>query len=194
MRLTQTKRKATSPKRRGFTLVELMASIGIIIFILAVTAVAFGPMTKSAGLKNASRMVRNAIDGARVRAIQQRRRVRFETQVLTGTTGEQWRVTTSGGDPLTEWPKLPEFVAVRTNTGGKSYDTKIQALSITFGPDGSVARVVVDGSANESPTEPFRIRVGNLRETDTQDFVRYVEVYPLTGGTLSLDGDEKESF
>jgi hypothetical protein len=166
-----------------------LASIGIIVVVLSVTVVAFGPMMKSSGLKTASRILRSAIDGARIRAIQQRRRIRFEATPVPGTVTNQWCVTSSASDPLREWPKLPEFIAVGTNADGGELTSIRTQISITFAPDGSVARVFVNYAEVANPPGVFRISVGNTRNTDVEggDIFRFIDVIRLTGGTQSLD-------
>jgi len=196
-----TSTRAGRRSRSGFTLVELMTSIGIIIFILSVTVVAFGPLMKTSGTKSASRNVRTVLEGARIRAIQQHRPVRFEAQLVKGTeaTTKQWCVTPNAGDPLHEWSKLPEFVAITLDCAAMSltFTAALARVAVTFGPDGSVVRIgaskVDDKGAvspltpKDNPTDLFTLYIGNMRETATADFKRYVDVIPLTGGTVSRD-------
>jgi len=201
MRTPLTASESRRHLRSGFTLVELMTSIGIIIFILSVTMVAFGPLMKSSGLKTASRTVRTVMEGARIRAIQQHRRVRFEAQLVVGTefSTRQWTVTPNAGDPLHEWTRLPEFVSINTDGAGNPIAADlndaaegIKAVGVTFGPDGSVVRVLVTDKSgatttDDSPSQMFRIRLANLRETAKADMFRYIHITPLTGGSVTVD-------
>jgi len=159
-------RSPRGPRRRGFTLIELLVTIGIMIFVLGITVVAFGPMFRMAGVKSASRILRGAVDGARIRAIQQRRTIRFEAQLMPGTTVHQWRVCPNGGDQTQEWRELPPFVAVSSNAGSAGTGTdgrggtyrgaigtseadegtgNVQRIALTFGPDGALKRWVLGG-------------------------------------------------
>lgn len=208
------------PRSGGFTLVELLVTIGIMIFVLGVTVVGFQAMFRHVGVRAASRTLRAAIDMARVQAIQQRRPIRFAARLLPGTTTHQWQVVGNAGDQSQEWRELPEFVAVATNAGGgpgaegrggtyrgevgdESADEDsggVQRISVTFGPDGSVKRWELgDGGGNpvaydDDPTGPFAIRLTNLRDVQEGQFLqRWLVIIPLTGGVQPYDA-ESESF
>ena len=179
----------------AFTLVELLATIGIMVFVLSLTIIAFTPALRSAGVKDGARRLRVALETARIRAIQQRRYVRFEA-ALESESPEQWVVTPNAGDRSCQWEQLPEFVAVRTDVGGRSLDNdEISSLSITFAPDGSVKTVVVDDGAPEVDPGIFLIRLETTRQitgptdevqAEKEALYRYIEVNPLTGSIRSL--------
>jgi len=188
--------------RRGFTLVELLATIGIMAFVLSITIIAFGPALRTAGVKDGARRLRIALETARIRAIQQRRHVRFEA-ALDNESPEQWAVTPNAGDRSYQWHPLPEFVAVRTDVAGRDLDAEAYSISITFKPDGSVKTVVVDEGAPETDPGIFYIRLETTRqitgpedevEAEREALYRYIEVNPLTGAIRSLTHQEYEDL
>ena len=153
-------RAAAAP---GFTLIELLVTIGIMIFVLGISVVGFNAMFRTTGIKRAAQLLRAAVDGARVRAIQQGRPTRFEAQLVAGSTTHQWRVCLNAGDQAQEWRTLPEFVALATNawqgastgTDGRASSYRgaagegaitVQRICVTFGPDGSVKRFLLGGA------------------------------------------------
>jgi len=183
--------------RRGFTLVELLATIGIMVFVLSITIIAFAPALRTAGVKDGARRLRVALETARIRAIQQRRHVRFEA-ALDNENPEQWAVTPNAGDPSYQWEALPEFVAVRLSFGEDPFGSEISSLSVTFAPDGSVEKVVVDGSDVADPGI-FYIRLETTRqitgpadevEAEREALYRYVEVNAMTGSIRSLTHED----
>lgn len=187
-----------SGPRGGFTLVELLATIGIMVFVLSITIIAFAPALRTAGVKDGARRLRVAIEMARIRAIQQRRHVRFEA-ALDNENPEQWVVSPNAGDRSYQWEALPEFVAVRTDVGGRSFSDEISSLSVTFAPDGSVESVVVDEGAPEDDPGIFYIRLETTRqitgpadevEAEREALYRYVEVNAMTGSIRSLNHQE----
>lgn len=173
--------RATRPARarparrplRAFTLIELLVTIGIMIFVLGIVVVGFQAMFRNVGVRSGSRVLRAAVDSARVRAIQQRRHIRFEAQLIPGTTTHQWHVVANAGDTAQEWKELPDFVAVATNAGqggadGRSGDYRgavgnaaadetgdvVQRIAVTFGPNGSIRRWVLGGVRQSSGAYP----------------------------------------
>jgi len=185
-------RRLTDGPAAAFTLVELLATVGIMILVLSVTIVAFTPMLRRAGVKSAVRTLRSSIDAARVRAIQQRRPIRFEARVLDLST-HQWRVTSSAGDLDQEWDHLPEFVALSTNADGRGIDDldDFQSLSITFAPDGSVKRVAVNDTVWGN-LQVFAIRLNNMRQASEEEnraLYQVLVIIPLTGGIQSYDAE-----
>ena len=194
------RRASASPRAcAGFTLIELIVSMGIMLFIVSMTVLAFAPVFGSAGMKSAARLVTACLDGARVRAIHQRRFVRFEAQRVPGVNKVQWRVTSSGGEVGQEWKALPEFVVVETNvealasgdtTGlGGTFSSANQRIAVTFGPDGSVARCSVGINSEQAfgtklePDSPFGLRLTSIRDAaSTADRpTKWVALIPLTG-------------
>ncbi|MBM3957324.1 MAG: prepilin-type N-terminal cleavage/methylation domain-containing protein [Gemmatimonadetes bacterium] len=182
---------------QGFTLVELLASMGIIVFVLSIAILAIGPALRGASTRDAARRMRAALDASRVRAIQQRRAVRFEAQVAHSgsmqNTPEQWGVTPNAGDPTFEWSALPEFVQVRTDVSGAGWSTRITGLSVTFGADASVKAIrhttnlPVDGTPWSNVDDldaPFRIRLHTVREAPDAEVDKgtcFIQITPLTG-------------
>jgi len=181
----------------GFTLVELLTSIGIIIFVLSIAILAVGPALRSAGARDAARRLRAVLDSARLRAIQQRRTVRFEAQRMVPSP-EKWGAAPNAGDPIYQWTELPEFVAVRIKANGdnmsKSFADVPTVFTISFKADGSVRVYSVDGTSSDpNPTTPFLLRLHTTREAPI-DEVRlscaFIEITPLTGVIRSYTSDE----
>ncbi|MFW6163959.1 MAG: GspH/FimT family pseudopilin [Planctomycetota bacterium] len=200
--------------RRAFTLVELLVTIGILILVLGVTVAGFQGMFRNVGVRGASRKLRAAIDMARIQAIQQRRPIRFEAQLIPGTTTHQWQVIGNAGDQTQEPRQLPDFVAVATNAGqspgtsgmdppyrgavgDESADEDsggVERIAVTFGPDGSVKRWELrDGTESlveqrDDPVNLFAIRLTNLRDVQEGQFLqRWLVIIPLTGGVQPHD-------
>lgn len=197
----------------GFTLVELLASIGIIIFVLSLAILAVGPALRAAGTKDAARRLRATLDAARIRAIQQRRMVRFETQRANNGTAfnepEQWGATPNAGDPTHEWHSLPDLVRVQTNAGSSDVHSgyrTINALAISFGPDASVKAISYrEGSDLETWTDLgatdvekiFRIRLHTVRDAPDEErraTACFIEITPLTGLITSFGYEEYKEY
>lgn len=195
----------------GFTLIELLVSIGIIIFVLSLSILAVGPALRTAGTRDAARRLRATLDAAKVRAIQQRRAVRFEAQRASSggqlTQPEQWGVTPNAGDPTFEWYTLPELVTVQTNAGSSDSEGHggyrvVNAIAITFAADASVKAVSYrSGSDLTNWTEvnlgvapnPFRIRLHTVRDASNDEVnqgVCFIEITPLTGLLTSFGYEE----
>ncbi|HUT36770.1 MAG TPA: type II secretion system protein [Planctomycetota bacterium] len=187
------------PRARGFTLVELLASMGIIVFVLSIAILAIGPALRAAGTKDGARRLRAALDAARVKAIQQRRAVRFEAQQASDggnfKVPEQWGVTPNAGDPTYEWHALPEFVTVDIKAGSGSWQTDATAFTITFGADATVVAASVNGTAL-SPTDllsAITIRLWTLREAPNDEVNKgacFIEITPITGVFTSYGYEE----
>ncbi len=188
----------------GFTLIELIVSMGIMVFVISITVIAFAPVFGASGMKSATRVVTAALDGARIRAIQQRRHVRFEAQRIPGVNKVQWRVTSSAGDVTQEWKNLPEFLVVETNVGqggrgtdglGGTYDTTKQRISVTFAPDGSVVRCALGGNSEQplgepnEVTAPFALKLESTRDAASaaERPRSHVVLTPLTGAIEVAD-------
>ncbi|MFC1805750.1 Tfp pilus assembly protein FimT/FimU [Planctomycetota bacterium] len=194
--------RPTRSSRAGFTLIELLVTIGIMLFVLGVTIVGFSAMFRNVGVRSGARVLRAAIDGAKIRAIQQRRHIRFEAQLVPGSTTHRWRVTSSAGDQAREWRSLPDFVAVATNAGqsvagvddsyrdgtyrgaaGES-GTLVHQIAVTFGPDGSVKRWKVGGA--RQPDDSFAVVTNNDEKDPTSLFAIRLTNMRDTRGTAPL--------
>lgn len=181
----------------GFTLIELLVTIGIMVLVLSFAVVAFRPIFGAAGLQSGARIVRAALDGARIRAIQQRRQVRFEAQLTPDDPKKCWRVSSNAGDLGQEWKPLPDFITVQTNAGSGGSDGRgdchegYERISITFGPDGSVVRYALGGNAPHTPSGLFALRLENTRDSDktTDPPGTWIVIIPLTGG-IEFGGQE----
>jgi type II secretory pathway pseudopilin PulG len=207
MRRPRLPRSARSrPPLSGFTLVELLTSIGIIIFVLSLSVVAFGPALRAAGAKDACRRLRTALDVSRIRAIQQRRCVRFEAQRAFSRVGsvdipkvpEEWAASPNAGDRQYQWSPLPEFVGIRTSLIGGGlgtpYDPNLTNLGITFGPDSTIKAVYVNGTAlSISELGFFILRLESTRDAplaERQQICQLIKITPLTGVVYSYGSDE----
>jgi len=176
---------------QGFTLVELLASMGIIVFVLSIAILAIGPALRGAATRDGARRMRAALDASRVKAIQQRRAVRFEAQQATDDGGnlkvpEQWGVTPNAGDPTYEWHALPEFVTVDLKKGSGDWQSDVTAFSITFGSDASVKAGSVSGSplTDAELLSPITVRLYTVREAPADEVDKgtcFIQITPLTG-------------
>jgi Tfp pilus assembly protein FimT len=200
MEMTSRLRARRSGAAGGFTLIELMVSMGIMLFVVTLTVIAFAPAFGASGMRSAARKIVAKLDGARIRAIQQRRHVRFEAQRTPGIQKIQWRVTSTAGDVNQEWKALSDFLVVTTNVEeasadrgtdglGGVFEPNNERISITFAPDGSVARCAVTTSATaefasgdyiEPVDGPFALRVQSTRDSASGS-AAYLVVTPLTG-------------
>ncbi len=192
------------PRRRarGFTLVELLTSVGIVMFILSLAILAIGPALRSASTKDAARRFRAALDAARIEAIQKRRAVRFEARRIPDPSNpsnpkapEQWEATPNAEGTQVDWFQLPESVALRVSMGSHSLTQDVSALSITFSAEATVKAATVDGDRlNEMQLlSPFLLRFHTLREATNQEVNMgscFIEVTPLTGVIRSFGSDE----
>ena len=192
--------RAAAPRARAaFTLVELLASIGIIIFILSITIVAFGPALRSAGTRDAARRLRVALDTARIRAIQEGRNVRLDAMCPEDTPGhpkvpEEWLVCPNAGDARYQWYPLPDFVTIRvwltTEDPLQHPPPPLSHFAITFGPDGTVASLVIGSADPVADLAEFDIRLETTRELagtteevqkERESLYQFIRVTPLTG-------------
>jgi len=188
------------PRRRAFTLIELLIVIGIVGFILTISIVGFAPMFKRAGIDKAREMLRAGLESTRIQAIQQRRLIRFEARPVPDSTTHTWHFASNAGGASPEWRQLPDFVTIATNAtapgdaqdqdgdtvvgGGGAYPD-IFNISLTFSPDGSLRRYAVNGGTPESPTSPFGLQVTDMRDTGSAPAKRWTVIYPLTGSMRS---------
>ncbi|MCE9618979.1 MAG: prepilin-type N-terminal cleavage/methylation domain-containing protein [Planctomycetes bacterium] len=92
--------------RRGFTLIELMVVIGILISLATLTAISVSKVNKDARFSKATSMVMNALETARTLALKDHRPVMLVFTVKTQRTG----TGTSGGllsDPIQkQWTRI----------------------------------------------------------------------------------------
>jgi prepilin-type N-terminal cleavage/methylation domain-containing protein len=105
-----------SDKTKGFTLLELLVVIGIVLILLAATVPAVVGLSKSNSLNSAGRIVTNVLTIARSEAINRRTLIRFEiatnwpvdaTSAYRKFTLVQHDVTTGADTQLTGWETLP---------------------------------------------------------------------------------------
>jgi Tfp pilus assembly protein FimT len=200
-----TQLRPTSARRSAaFTLIELLTSIGIIAFILSIAILAVAPALRVTGTRDAARRLRAMIDTARIKAVQQRRAVRFEAQhmrindVPTYKVPEVWAASPNASDTVYQWYTLPDFVTVRVNCQDPSavFATELDRFSITFGADGSVRSYNVNGAANTTlptPTARMLLCLYTTREASDAEVnlsACYIEITPLTGVVRSYGTDE----
>jgi Tfp pilus assembly protein FimT len=198
------RRRAARPAG-AFTLIELLVVVGIIVVVLSVSIISFGPALRSAGTLSGARRMRVALDTARVRAIQYQRNIRFQAQrsQVNPEQPEEWMVTSDAGDTAQQWHRLPEFVSVSVNAGAATWATPPKVITVTFARDGSVSRLVIWQLEPSDPTgpgtqltpmaapsipSPIKIRLDTTRTIkgtgaleEKQQVSRFIEVTPLTG-------------
>ena len=201
------------PRRRGaFTLVELLIVIGIMGFVLTISIVGFAPMFRQASIDKSREILRAGLESARIRAIQQRRQVRFEAHAVEHSTTHTWEFSPNAGDYIPDWKQLPDFVIVETNAESPdtanpregTYDDAdgVSSISLTFAPDGSLRRYILrndtDGIEGQGDVgglttiEPFALRLSDMRDTGGDPAVRYIVLYPLTGALRSYRTFDQE--
>jgi prepilin-type N-terminal cleavage/methylation domain-containing protein len=196
-------------ERRAFTLVELLIVIGIMAFMLTISIIGFAPMFRQTSIDKAREILRAGLESARIRAIQQRRQVRFEARAVENSTTHTWRFAPNAGDYSPDWKQLPDFVVVETNAGNSPDSGNprlpvanyrdvddVASISLTFAVDGSLRRYmlrdandapVAEGDIQDAatPIEPFALRLSDKRDTGGAPAVRFIVVYPLTGALRS---------
>jgi prepilin-type N-terminal cleavage/methylation domain-containing protein len=110
-----------SKKQRAFSLLELLAVTAIVGMLMALAVPAFSGFTSSAGRKGAVILVMNALEQARVSAIESGRDVVVLFWRKNGSTGTQpdepdalmllrRNETDTAWEPATRWIKLPSGV------------------------------------------------------------------------------------
>ena len=217
--MLQTLRKIKNGESSGFTLIELIVTIGIMMLMLSLTLLTYSAATRGAGAKNAAQSIRAAISGAQIQAVQRRSFVRFEARRVEPAEIEQWEVSPNAAAQGGQWSHLPEFVRVETNllTTGRGDDGRggdyesaddYKKIAITFGPEGSVLRYAVGEEPDEpcpkaktkytaqgQNDQPFALRLASTRGASketagTQRQRAWVVVIPLTGGLKFYDQED----
>jgi prepilin-type N-terminal cleavage/methylation domain-containing protein len=201
-------------ERQAFTLVELLIVIGIMAFMLTISIVGLAPMFRQTGIDKAREILRAGLESARIRAIQQRRQVRFEARAVENSTTYTWEFSPNAGDYSPDWKRLPDFVVVQTNAGNSPDSTNprepaanyrsvdsVASISLTFAVDGSLRRYILrdandvnvaEADINSVTIEPFALRLGDMRDTGGVPALRYIVLYPLTGALRSYRTLEQE--
>ena len=147
-------------RRSGFTLIELMVVVGIILFITALSLPNFIALIKSQGVAKAARMVQTAVLQTRNRAVSLGRQQRIQflndypagsnrSVILVSDGGEDWD---GNGDPWTNnspasaWENTDEKLVEVTNlpagyVWGKGKVANVASTYfplLIFMPDGSL--------------------------------------------------------
>ena len=205
-------RRVGTRRSAAFTLIELLTSIGIIAFILSIAILAVAPALRVTGTRDAARRLRAMIDTARIKAVQQRRAVRFEAQhmridnVPTYKVPEVWAASPNASDTVYQWYTLADFVTVRVNCSdpNATFTTELDRFSITFGADGSVkaysvatpaqaAAGVSSPNAAKPPVARMLLCLYTTREASDAEVnlsACFIEITPLTGMVRSYGADE----
>jgi type IV fimbrial biogenesis protein FimT len=140
-------------KSSGFTLLELMITVAIIVIITAIALPSFRSMIKNAQTRNAAEAITNGLQKARAEAVARNANVEF---VLGAASS--WQV------------KLPGSTVIESRVSGEgSADTAATAVATTatfnsFGgvvanADGSAILAQVD-LATAGGTQPLRVTLG----------------------------------
>lgn len=91
-----------APRRRGFSLVELMVTISLLALLLGLAAPAFGTWTRNAQVRTVSDSLQNGLRYAQAEAVRRNRQVAFfrtDSKDCTATatssaTGPHWAIRT----------------------------------------------------------------------------------------------------
>lgn len=150
---------------RGFTLIEMLAVLGIVAAMLLISGLAFQNFGRAAGIRGAVLNIRSSLSLARQRAITERKHMAFrcDNQVNAGRKTGYYVITNSVGQAVTETNYLTE---------GTYFDPA--GNDITFNYDGSCY-----GSPNTGAT-PISIGIKEDRAGNTA-LSATISIQPLTG-------------
>jgi len=164
-----------SHARRAFTLVELLAVLGIMLLMAGVVVPAMSSLSRANELSNASRLVSNMLTIARTEAVTKRMKMRFA--VVRNWQDQPdanfrkmsiWKQESDQADwvQITKWEQVPQGVVFDTNptldspaalSGNLLSDTEANAFSATvngknvdlqyaeFYPNGSASMPAMTG-------------------------------------------------
>jgi len=164
------------PARRGFTLVEIVLALAILVLLMGIAAVNFPALRGGHALQEASLRMETALRMARADAANRGRRLRLQFDQQQGRANVLWEP-----QPLTEpgefvqytactWQKFLqidgidvercEFVGASAYrnfeeaTVGGGYAADLDQAAVTFEPDGSSDSVVIELVAADAPEGP----------------------------------------
>lgn len=157
-----------SSRRRGFTVIELLVVITIIIIVTAASGLYFTDIMQSRGMRESARLVEQAFDRARQQAANQYipvyiifhndedlaggTGVMFIVEEIDGVEGPDFDLSSrsAGGDRLVETIEMPD--RIEFDLGGDDSPPLFQGISpywIKFGQDGSI---IGASAAPDNPT------------------------------------------
>lgn len=168
----------SSTEPPGFSLVEVMVVIAIMVIVLGFTIPSLTGLSKSNSLNSAGRIVVNLITAARSEAINKRSLVRFEVATSWPTDASQaYRkiavvehdVATGTDTFLTNWHTLPTGITFSPQDPGSSSGSYFFSSAATQIPKLKIGSQDVDsvyleflptGAPNTSPSNnPLRLRL-----------------------------------
>lgn len=137
-------------ENKGFSLVELLAAIGILGVLVAVSVPHFMEWTRNARCKETANFCSMTLRRAKGQAINLNQRVKVEFNLETRTV-----IMNVVGGPVILASKITEGVGIKGETGCTTTSGKV---SITFNPTGSSSSGYV--CIFDGPTKKYKIGIG----------------------------------
>jgi len=178
--------KATTNRRRAFSLLEMLVVIGIIAIMMSLLVPAIGGFSSTAGRRGAVNIVMNTLEQARVAALESGRPVHVVFYRRVGTEPDAIMVAREpennpGSDPLerlTKWIKLPKGVLLHSPPAG------ITILSASL-PAGFATRISPSPQVATGET----LNIVTFNETGGVDFPTSGRQLFLSEGVRGSGGD-----
>ena len=129
--MTAMRAQRLRPRAPGFTLIEAMVTIAILVILLAVVAPSFSTFTYSQRVKTNSFDLFSTLNYARSEAI--KRRVNVSVQAVSGDWNNGWTVT--DGTNTLRSQGAPKGIAVTSGSGNTALTYRLDGR-LTSGDDG----------------------------------------------------------